>query len=234
MGPAPAGSVGGRRSRARAYLGLARVSNLPTVWTNVLAGTALATGGVSWPAFAALAGAVSLLYTGGMFLNDAFDHRFDAMHRRDRPIPSGETTVGEVFAVGWLLVGLGVLGVFGAAGARAAAWAAVLAACIVYYDWRHKRDPLGPLVMGVCRGLVYVVAGHAGLWAAVMTAYVTAVTLLAKYGDRRWGWTIAWWIAAISIVDATAIAVAGVSNVALIALGGFPLTIVAQRWVRGT
>jgi 4-hydroxybenzoate polyprenyltransferase len=223
-----------RRSRARAYLALARVSNLPTVWTNVLAGMVLAGGTVSWPLFAGLAGAVSLLYTGGMFLNDAFDHRFDAAHRRDRPIPAGEATSAEAFAVGAALVVLGVAGVGLASGLRGAVWAAVLASAIVYYDWRHKRDPLGPLVMGVCRGLVYAVAGHVGAWAIVMTIYVSGVTLLAKHGDRRWGWTIAWWIAAISIVDATAIAAAGVPNIALIALGGFPLTLVAQRWVRGT
>lgn len=31
----------------------------------------------------------SLLYIGGMFLNDACDVWFDVRHRRERPIPAG-------------------------------------------------------------------------------------------------------------------------------------------------
>jgi len=63
------------RSRPRAYLLLARVSNLPTVWTNVLA--AVAGAGVSISGFdPGLAGviiALSMLYSAGMFLNDVCD-----------------------------------------------------------------------------------------------------------------------------------------------------------------
>ena len=49
-------------------LKLGRVSNLPTVWSNVLAGTVLA-GGEPWPpATLVVMLAVSLLYIGGMCL----------------------------------------------------------------------------------------------------------------------------------------------------------------------
>lgn len=242
MGAAATGGVRARRSRPRAYLALARISNLPTIWTNVLAGMMLAANALSWSTFAAVAAAISLLYTGGMFLNDAFDHRFDAAHRPDRPIPAGEATLAEASIIGVVLVAGGVLLTAIAGGARAAAWAGALSLCVVYYDWRHKQDPLGPLVMGACRGLVYVVAAVSvayatvpvTTWAAVMTLYVTAVTVLAKYGGERWGWSIAWLIAAISIVDAIAIWTQGLPTLAVLALAGFPLTLVAQRWVRGT
>src|SRR5262245_6932409 len=95
--------------RLRIYLRLGRVSNLPTVWTNVLAGLVL-TG--NWPDVPVLVGllvSLTLFYTGGMFLNDAFDNRFDAQHRPERPIPMGQISVGEVYGIGFGLLVLGIL-----------------------------------------------------------------------------------------------------------------------------
>ena len=77
------------------WLRLGRVSNLPTVWSNVLAALALS-GGLSQAAgipalhVALLAAAFSLFYVGGMYLNDAFDRHIDARERPQRPIPSGQ------------------------------------------------------------------------------------------------------------------------------------------------
>ena len=67
----------------RIYLQLGRVSNLPTVWTNVLAGVLLAGGALEPGSFIPLLLAFSLFYEGGMFLNDAFDRKIDA---RERPV----------------------------------------------------------------------------------------------------------------------------------------------------
>ena len=94
-----------RRSRPRAYLLLARVSNLPTIWTNVVAAYVVA--GASRESLAIASIAASLFYTGGMFLNDAFDAAFDAKARADRPIPNGDVSRGEVFgvAIAMLLAG---------------------------------------------------------------------------------------------------------------------------------
>ena len=81
-------------------LRLGRVSNLPTVWTNVLAGVALA--GASpwqWAVLPAALG-LSLAYLGGMYLNDAFDSAIDARERPSRPIPSGAIDANTVFALG--------------------------------------------------------------------------------------------------------------------------------------
>ena len=55
--------------------------------------------------------ALSLFYVGGMFLNDAFDRDFDAQHRPDRPIPSGQVTARQVFGWGFGLLALGLAGV---------------------------------------------------------------------------------------------------------------------------
>ena len=65
-----------------------RMSNLPTVWSNCLAGWWL--GGHENSANLPLCFlGVSALYLGGMFLNDAFDADFDRQHRPERSIPSG-------------------------------------------------------------------------------------------------------------------------------------------------
>src|ERR1044071_10332569 len=71
----------------RTLLILGRISNLPTVWSNCVAGWLLGGGGdlrrLGW-----LCAGASLLYMGGMYLNDACDSHFDALHRAERPIPS--------------------------------------------------------------------------------------------------------------------------------------------------
>src|SRR5262245_15143087 len=92
-------------------LQLGRVSNLPTIWSNVLVGRVLA-GGQPWrPATLLVMLAVSLLYVGGMYLNDAFDRDIDARERPTRPIPAGLVAANTVFAAGFglLLAGISVL-----------------------------------------------------------------------------------------------------------------------------
>lgn len=80
-----------------ALLELARISNLPTVWGNVLAAWLLSGGPPSVLLVVVLAGA-SLVYAGGCTLNDAFDAAWDRRHRADRVIPS----VGSAFGrYGW-------------------------------------------------------------------------------------------------------------------------------------
>ena len=136
--------------RWQVYLQLGRVSNLPTVWTNVLAGTALA--GRATPAahVAVLAVACSLFYVGGMYLNDAFDREVDARERSERPIPAGQIGAGAVFAIGFGLLAAALVVL-----AAASAWwgggrlgsvgaGLVLAGGITYYDAHHKANPWSP------------------------------------------------------------------------------------------
>ena len=72
----------------RAILILGRVSNLPTVWSNVVVGWLIGGGLFGWPILWIVVG-VSLLYWGGMTLNDAFDAKWDRENAPERPIPSG-------------------------------------------------------------------------------------------------------------------------------------------------
>jgi 4-hydroxybenzoate polyprenyltransferase len=192
--------VTSRRSRPELYLRLGRVSNLPTVWTNVLAGTVLA-GADPTPATALrLVVALSLFYVGGMFLNDAFDREIDARERPERPIPSGAISATEVFGVGFGLIALGMAGLAANAAARSEPMTpslvsgAALGGFVVLYDAWHKANPLSPVVMGLCRAAVYTTAGlGAGgslrgaliLGALVLAAYVVGLTFVARQENRR-------------------------------------------------
>lgn len=149
-------------------LRLGRVSNLPTVWSNVLAGIALS-GGSTWdPRILPLILALSLFYIAGMFLNDAFDWKIDSVERPNRPIPSNEVTAKTVYTLGGfmltggllILVGIGYLTPTGT-GASPVASGLILCGLIVLYDWHHKRNPLSPLIMGACRMMVYITAALA-------------------------------------------------------------------------
>jgi hypothetical protein len=168
-------------------LRLGRISNLPTVWTNTLVGVTLA-GGASFDArVPLLMVALSLFYIGGMFLNDAFDREFDARTRPDRPIPAGQVTASTVFGSGFGMLGIGVLllVVVGYAFADGTGWRApasglLLAAAVVLYDSYHKNNPLSPLLMGVCRMLVYITAALA-ISASLPSALVVAALVLLAY-----------------------------------------------------
>ena len=191
-----------------------------------------------------IAAAVSLFYTGGMFLNDAFDREVDARLRADRPIPAGEVAPGTAFAIGFGLLAAGELVLAaGHGGAAALVWGALLAAAIVYYDVRHKRDPFGPAVMGICRGLVYGVAAAAVSGAVaprvliaggVLALYVIGLTVIAKRIGPRASVAVPVLIAGISFVDAGVIVVCGSPALALVAASGCVATLVLQRVVAGT
>ena len=233
-------SVTAKRSRPRAYLLLARISNLPTIWTNVLAAYVVA--GASRESLPIASIAASLFYTAGMFLNDAFDAPFDSQARADRPIPNGDVSRNEVFAVGIALMVAGelVLALLPHP-VPALMWGIALAIAIVFYDYRHKGKAFGPLVMGACRALVYCVAAAGALGmvpaavaiaAAVMWLYIIGLTWVAKTAGL--GHHVPLLLAGICFVDAAMIAVAGAPQLAVVAATGFILTLAFQRVVPGT
>jgi 4-hydroxybenzoate polyprenyltransferase len=166
-------------------LRLGRISNLPTVWTNVLVGALLAGGSLGDARLPLLMAALSMFYVGGMFLNDAFDRGFDAQHRPERPIPSGQVSAQQVFAGGFGLLALGFAAVAAASrgpdglpAARAMAAGAALTAAIVYYNAHHKGNVLSPLVMGLCRVGVVLTAAYSLAAALPAAVALAAVALL--------------------------------------------------------
>lgn len=175
-------------------LSLGRVSNLPTVWTNVLTGVVLAGGAIDDGRAWLLLAALTFFYVAGMYLNDAFDADVDAVERPERPIPAGRVSRRTVFAAGYamLAVAVGLMTVTGVVGGTAP-WPGLaglaLAGVIVLYDWHHKDNPLSPVVMGVTRMLAYICAGVAFVVpppaplvvaAVVLLCYLVGLTYVAK------------------------------------------------------
>jgi 4-hydroxybenzoate polyprenyltransferase len=226
-------------------LRLGRVSNVPTIWTNTLTGVVLAGGALRSIEVPALIVAFTLFYTGGMFLNDAFDRDSDRRARPDRPIPQGLIQADSVFAMGYGMVLLGIIIVIVLGmdkGWAPAVSAVALAAAIVSYDAYHKQNPLGPWIMALCRALIYitgaaVISGHISamvmIGAAILFGYVAGLTYVAKHRSTLPS-TVGRLIAGIALLDAALMAGLGAFGGAGLALLGFFLT---RRWqgvIQGT
>lgn len=191
-----------RGNATGSWLELMRISNAPTVLSNVLAGIAVGLharlSDIAMPFGTAVAVGLGtvLVYSAGMVLNDAFDARIDARERPSRPIPSGRIAAASATFVGitMLLVGLGMMAF---ASTATLPWVITLGACVLAYDVLHAFLPGSFLVMAACRGLVPVIAAFATssgtewplLWwvAGGSFAYVAAVGLAAKNEVRGFG-----------------------------------------------
>ncbi|MFT7209943.1 MAG: 4-hydroxybenzoate polyprenyltransferase [Granulosicoccus sp.] len=189
-------------------LQLGRVSNLPTVWTNTLAAIVLSGQAVSLVNFIALIIAMSLAYTGGMFLNDAFDRNIDTLERPERPIPSKRIAAKEVFIAGFAMLLVTVMlvtavGVQTSNALQAFVSSTGLCLSVVIYNIWHKGNPISPLLMGLCRLLVYICCAMAlttelNQWvlvgAFITMAYLIGLTYTAKqeqFGQVSTLWPLA-------------------------------------------
>lgn len=176
----------------RTVLVLGRASNLPTVWSNCLAGWLLGGGG-DWMRFFWLCSGATCLYAGGMFLNDAFDADFDKQHRRQRPIPTSAITEREVWLSGFILLSAGAAMLFWM-GRSTAILTLMLIACILIYDAIHKAIAFSPVLMACCRFFLYLIAasisngGVTGLavWSGIaLAAYIIGLSYLARKENSR-------------------------------------------------
>ncbi len=231
----------------RAWLELARVSNLPTCVSNVLVGAAIGgvTCDIAWPAVGVVAVAVMLLYVGGMALNDVVDHRIDLRQRPGRPIPSGRIPVRAAAGVAIVCLAAGA-GLTAFAGRPAVWFAVTLTAAIVVYDLVHKRVAASVVLIGACRGLVYLTAAAAVCWplqgliamilSLAITVYVALVTVLARVEAQapRTRIVVSRWLAGISLVDAISLALLGRPGLAAAALGCLVVTVWGHRRILGT
>jgi 4-hydroxybenzoate polyprenyltransferase len=122
------------------------------------------------------------------YLNDFFDRTVDARDRPGRPIDAGEIRASTVSLIGFGLLAAGIMLMI-PFGPVPTMWGALLAAVIVLYDLWHKGNALSPLVMGLCRALVYIATGaaatgstpHATIVGAVaLASHVAGITYAAK------------------------------------------------------
>lgn len=166
--------------RARAWLEIMRVSNLPTVVSNAIAGAVLGVivriiededGCAVWfgatplrtdgeaPSATAMVAAIlapALIYIAGMVLNDAFDAAIDAVERPGRPIPSGRLKRSHAFAAGFALLAAAIaLATMLVPAALVATL--VLCAAVIAYDRFHSRSIGSTLLLALCRALASLI-----------------------------------------------------------------------------
>jgi 4-hydroxybenzoate polyprenyltransferase len=143
--------------RLRTLLILGRVSNLPTVWSNLLAGLILSTADYDHSNVLSLLFGGTFLYIGGMYLNDFYDVKFDTQYCPERPIPAGKISKGTVgiLTIIWFVAGIACLAPLGKIPAIISL---LLLGSIVLYDYHHKHVVWAPLLMGFCRFCLYPLA----------------------------------------------------------------------------
>lgn len=171
----------------RPYLQLVRLPAVFSAWSNVLAGHLIATGGSArWGLLGLQLGIATCLYWGGMVLNDCFDLAEDRRERPGRPLPAGQVPLPLAWGLG---IGLLLAGVaLGLAAGGATLWLSLgLAAAVLLYDGALKSGPLGPLAMGSCRYLNWLMALSAVpltaaslALAAPALSYTAGVTALSR------------------------------------------------------
>ncbi len=171
------------------YLRLMRPPNLPTAAADILAGAALS--GILFVNsielnIVYLVLASVFLYAGGVVLNDVFDYELDKVERPERPIPSGLIPLKSAAFFGVVLLLIGI--VFAFLTNRLSGLVAVLLAfSILLYDaYSKKHGFLGPLNMGLCRGLNLLlgmsVLGEINVWwyGIIPLIYIFAITLISR------------------------------------------------------
>lgn len=237
-------------SRLGAILSLCRVSNLPTLWMNVLAAAVLmhvSGGGAHASGVLLLCAALSCFYCGGMALNDLCDIDYDTVHQRFRPIVDGRITSEQATVVMWALFTTGFLCLLAAPHRAGVVGGIALLATIWLYDKFHKRHPWTVLAMAAARLLAFAVtalaltgAVPALVWlaGAVQAVYVLTLTFVARREARmpaqRYAWPfIPWMLAAIPLCDGIVLAVLAHPAWLAVGVGVMVMTRGAQRYVRG-
>lgn len=182
----------------KTILALARISSLPTVWSNCLAGWWLG-GGRHIDDLPFIFAGATFLYMGGSFLKDAFDVDFDRQYRPERPIPSGTFSQNTVYRVGLTFLTIGAL-VLVWPGHFTSALGLLLVFVIVVHNTTHRLIPVAPLLKGICRLLLYLLGASVAargiggwvIWCGLALALYTAgVGYLASSSlnsppSRRW------------------------------------------------
>lgn len=182
--------------KLKTLLELGRISNLPTVWSNVLAGIVIAGGAIGLQSTSILIASLSLFYIGGMFLNDAFDTEFDIIERPERPIPSKKITQKIVFIIGFTLLIFGMFLLYIEALTTNVFnlnlilfLGMLLSTFIIIYNKYHKNNPYSPLIMGLCRISIYFIVSafflsyfniHIFEASIFLLSYLIGLTYLAK------------------------------------------------------
>lgn len=199
-----------------AWLPWGQLVRLPAVFSviaQIIAAFLVAVGGSahlvsSWPRLALALIAGVAIYWAGMILNDIHDFEEDLRDRPSRPLPSGQISLPLARKVAFGLFGLSIIAAALSGAVPVAGFGltiapnvigSLLALCVVLYDGPLKQTPIAPLIMGLCRGLCFLLGAApliplaGGLFslptaftpqllglAAGFTIYITGVTMISR------------------------------------------------------
>lgn len=137
-----------------------RPANIVTSVADVLAGIAVSgyltpdlfSAEQVWPVVLLCISTIGL-YGGGVVFNDVFDAALDKIERPERAIPSGVISIREAATAGILLLAAGIISAFIVSAVSGVLAALIAIFALVYNRWGKHHFLLGPLNMGLCRGL---------------------------------------------------------------------------------
>lgn len=198
-------------NKLNALLATGRVSNLPTVVSNIFVAWVFSHN-PSLSIFLLMCLSGSLIYVGGCFLGDARDLAFDKKHKPERPIPSGVLSAKMVQFLGKgmlfsgaliaLIPNVGVLvteiSVFG-----------LLFSVYFYALWHKSSAWVGLPLIGLCRGFLMLssfavfektLSPTAFLVATAVALYTICFALVARSESSHKKITIAKLLIAILIL----------------------------------
>lgn len=195
----------------RTFIGMLRLmrpANIITAIADILAGVIIAGYPINaqssfdslQPVFLLIIATIGL-YGGGVVFNDVFDEAIDRKERPERPIPSGIVSkrAATFLALGLYSIALIATGFvhhyeFFSISFFIAAGIAV--AAVIYDKWGKHHKVLGPLNMGLCRGLnlllgMSIIPASLSVygWLAIFPViYIAAITMISRdevFGGKR-------------------------------------------------
>lgn len=179
--------------KLKGYIRLMRPANVVTAVADALAGVAISgyllTVGWGSPVPIILLCISTIgLYSGGIIFNDVFDADLDKIERPERPIPSGLISKKEATVFGTLFFLVGLLAAYFVGTTTTILALAIILACLVYNRWAKHHALLGPLNMGLCRGLnlllgVSIISTQVSQWwflAIIPIIYIASITMISR------------------------------------------------------
>jgi hypothetical protein len=184
----------------KAVFRLMRLANIVTAISDILAGFAIAryTTNTIWSQLSnssmlLLIVATIGLYGGGVVMNDVFDAELDKIERPERPIPSGAIGKNSAAVLGIFLLSAGIVATAfvhpGVPFSLSTYLAITIAVAAVVYDkWGKHQHYIGPVNMGICRGLNLLLGmsilpiAPTQYWAIgfIPITYIAAITMISR------------------------------------------------------
>jgi len=179
------------KDKIKALIALSRLSNLPTIWSNCLAGWLLGGAG-NEGVLLNLCFGVSCIYIGAMFMNDLCDIKYDAQYRPERPLPAGVITESTAMSITIALFSIGLISISHISHS-VAFLSGVLVLLIFIYNYSHKKVAVSSIIVGLCRLILYLLGasiakdGFNGLvvWSGVvLCVYIWGISVIARFESK--------------------------------------------------